>query len=177
MWEFDICFVSCLYTYTILSAMLSWCYDLSCLLIISFVAFWSARFVFEKLVVRFFVEMPWFMHCQQGWKFCTCVTFLDMSRAFSCISGQFLRNVHFWEVTGLTGIGHRSDRSGTICLQLRHQPDRYRALVWPIRDELLSRSASWWVLHAYFQGEFACVQGELACVQGELFFGLLFFYR
>jgi hypothetical protein len=71
----------------------------------------------------------------------------------------------FWALvcTGLTGRGHRSDRSECwSCAHVWHRPDRWEL-------SCCSCPVSSGVLHAFVQGGVAFVQGELACVQGELF--------
>jgi hypothetical protein len=53
--QIDLCFVICLYTCTILMAILSRSYEQTRIINISFVAILSALCLFEKLVVAFFL--------------------------------------------------------------------------------------------------------------------------
>ena len=113
-------------------------YGLSCLLIISLVAFFGAQSLFEKLLAEFFLNLPWFMHCQQGGEVCAWKMHLGMFRGFSICFGHFWRK--FWQgghigrsdrplpwsdcQGGLTGLGRRSDRpwlvKNVFCLFLLH---------------------------------------------------------
>ena len=68
--DLDLCFVSCMYTYTTLITMTLLSYDLSSLPLISFVAFDIAHFIYERPIGEFFLIFPWFMHCQQGGEVC-----------------------------------------------------------------------------------------------------------
>ena len=56
--KLDLCFVSCMYTYTTLIAILLLSYDLSSLPFISFVAFDIAHFVYERPIGEFFLILP-----------------------------------------------------------------------------------------------------------------------
>jgi hypothetical protein len=80
---------------------------------------------------------------------------------------------HFWALvcTGLTGRGHRSDRSECWSYShVAHRSDRWCRPVWPVRVELLQLPCfQVGCLACIRPGGVALVQGELACVQGELF--------
>jgi hypothetical protein len=79
---------------------------------------------------------------------------------------------HFWALvcTGLTGHGHRFDRSVCwLCSHVAHRSDQWCWPVWPVRAELLQLPCFKWCLASIRLGGVALVQGELACVQGELF--------
>jgi hypothetical protein len=80
---------------------------------------------------------------------------------------------HFWALvrSGLTGRGHRSDRSECwSCAHVGHRSDRCEL-------KLLQLPCFSSGLHAFVQGGGALVQGELACVQGELFVVFRAFFR
>jgi hypothetical protein len=79
---------------------------------------------------------------------------------------------HFWAqlCTGLTGRGHRSDRSECwSCAHVWHRSDLWWWPVWPVLAEVVAAALFSSGLHAFVQGGVALVKGELACVQGELF--------
>jgi hypothetical protein len=73
--------------------------------------------------------------------------------------------------TGLTGWGHRSDRSECwSCAHVEHRSDRLWWPVWPIKswaDTTALFFVKWFA--CIRPGGVALVQGELACVQGKIF--------
>jgi hypothetical protein len=85
---------------------------------------------------------------------------------FQVVSSHFLALV----CTGLTGQGHRSDRSECwSCAHVEHRSDRWWWPVWPVRAELLQLLYFKWCLACIRPGGVALVQVELAYVQGEFF--------
>ena len=79
---------------------------------------------------------------------------------------------YFWALlcTGLTGWGHRSDRSECwSCSHVAHRSDRWCRPVWPVRAELLQLLCFVKWFACICPGGVASIQGELACMQGELF--------
>jgi hypothetical protein len=79
---------------------------------------------------------------------------------------------HFWVLVcnGLTGRGHRSDRSKCwSCAHVEHRSDRWWWPVWLVRAELLQLLCFKWCFPCIRPGGVALVQGEPACEQGELF--------
>jgi hypothetical protein len=79
---------------------------------------------------------------------------------------------NFWALVciGLTGRGHRSDRSECwSCAHVVHRSYWWWWPVWPVRAELLQLPCFKWCFSCIRPGGVALVQGELACVQRELF--------
>jgi hypothetical protein len=109
--------------------------------------------------LHFFAFFAWFMHCQQG------------SGEFEHVLGYWMHfesfqvvSSHFWAlcVTGLTGRGHRSDRSecwpcSHLCIGLTGQS-------W-VGAAALFLSSGW---HAFVQGELHGSRGACMCAGGAL---------
>jgi hypothetical protein len=68
---------------------------------------------------------------------------------------------HFWALvcTGLTGRGHRSDRSECwFCSHVAHRSDRWCWPVWPVMVELLQLPCFKWCFECFRPGGVALVQ-------------------
>jgi hypothetical protein len=101
------------------------------------------------------------MHCQQGGEVWAWNGLLYAFRRFQVVSS------HFWALvcTGLTGWGHRLDRSQCWpCSHVAHRSDRWCWPVWSVRAELLQLPVSSGVSHAFVQGELHWFRGELFVV-------------
>jgi hypothetical protein len=96
----------------------------------------------------FELEMPCWMHLE----------------GFQLVSSHFRALV----CTGLTGRGHRSDRSECwSCSHVAHRSDRWCWPVWPVRAELLQLPCFKWCLACIRPGGVALVQESLHVCRGS----------
>jgi hypothetical protein len=105
------------------------------------------------------------MHCQQGgevWAW---------NGLLGALEGSQVVSSHFWALlcTGLTGRGHRSNRSECwSCAHVGHRSDRWWWPVWPVWAKVVAAVLFSSGLHAFVRRR--CISsGELAFVQGGLF--------